>query len=126
METLNKKPLVYIASPYSRGEVELNVKFQCLTYERLRQDDKVFAICPLWLHFQDETCPPDRDLYETNMAWCFKVIERCDALLCLNAIVVGYRQYISSGRDREVVYARQLNKPVFYEIEELYEWCNSK
>ena len=35
------KPVVYIASPYTKGDVAMNTHFQCKVFDRLLSDGKV-------------------------------------------------------------------------------------
>lgn len=102
-----KKPTVYIASPYTKGDVAVNVKVQIDMFDKLMTIG--FApFAPLYSHFQHMTHPrPYQDWIEIDLVW----VEVCDCVLRLPGD--------SSGADGEVEYAKKLNKPVFYSIKEL-------
>lgn len=119
---MKKRPLVYIASPYTQGDRDLNVGFQCATFHQLRDDNVVVPIMPLWSHFQDAIYPRP---YEDWMDYDFALIERCDALVRLAATHAdrGYYQVLSSGADREVEFMISLKNPVFFGIDDLYAWA---
>ena len=51
------KPIVYIASPYTKGDVSINVHFQCKIFDELMDDGIVFPVVPLWSHFQHTIFP---------------------------------------------------------------------
>lgn len=46
------KPLVYIASAYTKGDAAINVRFQCSIFDKLLSDGRVWPLAPLWAHFQ--------------------------------------------------------------------------
>tara|TARA_R110000772_G_scaffold17946_3_gene50008 strand:+ start:151755 stop:152108 length:354 start_codon:yes stop_codon:yes gene_type:complete len=98
---------VYIASPYTLGDVAVNVKRQLDTVDILM--DKGFApYAPLYSHFQHLAHPRVyTDWIEIDLVW----VEVCDVLLRLDGE--------SSGADGEVEHAKKFNIPVFYSIEEL-------
>lgn len=100
---------VYIASPYTLGDVALNVKLQMDTYDTLMTEG--FApYAPLYSHFQHMAHPrPYQDWINIDFVW----VKACDCVLRLGGK--------SSGADDEVKLAEKLNLPVFYSIEEL---CN--
>jgi hypothetical protein len=115
------KPLIYVASPYTKGDPAINTHFQCLIFDRLLTDQIVIPFVPLWSHFQHGVKPrPYEDWVKYDMA----IIERCDGVLRLNAEIpeLNYRQCESSGADAEVARCIELNKPVFFSIEECYAW----
>ena len=106
-EPMKKINYVYIASPYTKGDVAVNVR------ESLKVGDQLITLgfipfCPLVSHFQHLLFPrPYEDWLRLDLAW----IDRCDALLRLPGE--------SSGADREVAYAKQTGKPIFYSVQEL-------
>lgn len=116
------KPLVYVASPYTRGHQGWNARAQCDAFDKLLDSGVVVPFTPLWSHFQEIVSPRP---YESWLAWDFEMIARCDAMLRLDAILpqVNYHECRSSGADREVEHMRKLGKPVFYSYEELYQWA---
>lgn len=118
------RPLVYLASPYSQGNVNLNTRFQCEMFDKLMNDGIVWPIVPLWSHFQDVMFPR---AYEDWMDYDFALLDRCDALIRLDArhTPTGYHQHASTGADREVAYVSDvLGLPVFFSIRELYSWAD--
>ena len=101
---------VYIASPYTKGDVAINVKRQLDCFDVLL--NLGFApFAPLYSHFQHMVHPrPYQDWIKMDMVW----VEACDCLLRLDGE--------SSGADGEVELALKLSKPVFYSIKELHEF----
>ena len=98
---------VYIASPYTLGDVALNVKMQIDTAHELMNAG--FApFVPLYSHFQHMIHPRPYDQWlQIDLEW----IKVCDCLLRLGGL--------STGADKEVEFARSLDKEIFYSIEGL-------
>ena len=98
---------VYIASPYTKGDVAVNVKVQLdCADELITLGFAPFA--PLYSHFQHMAHPrPYSDWIKIDLEW----VKVCDCLLRLEGD--------SSGADGEVKYANELGIPVFYSIAEL-------
>lgn len=119
------KPLVYIASAYTRGDVAINTRFQCEVFDRLMNDGKVLPFAPLLSHFQHLLFPRK---YQDWIDYDLALIPRMDACLRLTAIYepLGYSQHESSGADGEVLKFRLLKKPVFGSVEALYDWCATR
>lgn len=118
------KPVAYIASPYSKGDVAINVRFQCKIFDQLLTDGRVLPVAPLWSHFQHLLFPrPYEDWIEYDQA----MLPRYDCCLRLTVEWVGpsYRASDSTGADAEVAAFRRLGKPVFTSIEDLYRWAES-
>jgi hypothetical protein len=101
---------VYIASPYTLGDVAVNVKRQLDCVDELM--DLGFApYAPLYSHFQHMAHPrPYQDWINIDLVW----VEICDVLLRLDGE--------SKGADGEVALALKLGKPVFYSIDELVKY----
>jgi hypothetical protein len=98
---------VYIASPYTVGDTCVNVKRQLDTAHILI--DKGFCpVVPLLSHYLHIHRPRD---YEDWMKLDFEWLSRCDVVLRLPGE--------SSGADREVQRARELEIPVVTSIGEL-------
>lgn len=97
---------IYIASPYTKGDVAVNVKAQIDAFAELM--DAGFAPhAPLYSHFQHMVHPRPYDKWlELDFEW----IPWCDCLVRLPGE--------SSGADKEVEFATKLGMPVFYSIEE--------
>jgi len=101
---------VYIASPYTKGDMAQNVNFQMKIADELINKGFI-PFVPLYTHFQHMFYPQS---YETWLHIDFKWIESCRVLLRLGGE--------SPGADREVEYAKEKNIPVFYSLEKLYEF----
>jgi hypothetical protein len=101
---------VYIASPYTIGDVAANVRFQIDIADKLMS--KGYApFVPLYSHFQHMIHPHPYTLWLIiDLEW----VKVCDALLRLGGE--------SAGADAEVDYAEEQNIPVFYSIDELEEY----
>jgi hypothetical protein len=102
---------VYIASPYTKGDVAVNVKKQLDCADELMTFG--FApFAPLYSHFQHMAHPrPYEDWIKIDREWVLV----CDCLLRLPGE--------SSGADGEVELAKANKIPVYYSVEEL---LNSK
>lgn len=119
-----KKPIVYIASPYTKGDPAMNTRCSMEVFDELMNDGIVWPVTPLWSHFQHIMFPrPYKDWVEYDLI----LIERLDACLRINAEYskLGYKITESSGADGEVKYFQELNKPVFLSKDSLYEWVKS-
>lgn len=100
---------IYIASPYTIGDIAVNVKRQIDTADKLM--DLGFApFVPLYSHFQHMIHPRIyTDWIELDLIWVLS----CDCVLRLNGE--------SSGADGEVKYAKENNIPVVYSLSELMD-----
>jgi hypothetical protein len=116
-----RKPTVYIASPYSKGDPAMNAHFQCKVFDQLLGDGKVLPVAPLWSHFQHILFPRQ---YQDWINYDQAMLGLYDCCLRLSASLpsLGYQQTQSSGADAEVTTFKDMGKPVFYTIEELYAW----
>lgn len=118
------KPLVYVASPYTKGDVGVNVRFQCEMFDDMLGDGVVTPFVPLWSHFQHTLFPRP---YADWVQYDNEIIPRCDALIRLDAVQTvggkGYFQHDSSGATAEVELALSLGIPVFYTVLDLYKWA---
>jgi len=114
---VNEKPRVYIASPYTKGDTAINVRFQLAVFDELLSLG-VVPIAPLWSHFQHLSFPRP---YEHWLAYDREIVSRCDICLRLVALFneYSYQQAESSGADSEVRYFIQAGKPVYYSIQDL-------
>ena len=101
---------VYIASPYTLGDVAVNVKRQLdVSDELMTLGFAPFA--PLYSHFQHMAHPrPYTDWIKIDLEWVIV----CDCVLRLDGE--------SKGADGEVEFAKKLGKPVFYSIKELLDY----
>jgi hypothetical protein len=119
-----EKPTVYIASPYTKGDLAINTHFQCKVLDQLLDDGKVLPVAPLWSHFQHTAFPRK---YQDWIDYDQEMLPLYDACLRLNVehINLDYSQSESSGADGEAETFKKLGKPVFYSIDELYSWVNT-
>lgn len=99
-----KKPTIYVAGPISVGDQFHNVARAFDTAQQLLEQG--------WAPFVPHTTcfwhMIHRDNhYEDWLAFDFEWIKRCDALFRMPGE--------STGADREVLWARELGKPIIYE-----------
>ena len=98
---------VYIASPYTIGDVAQNVKLQIDTVDILMSHGYA-PFAPLYSHFQHMAHPrPYEDWMRVDYEWVLV----CDCVLRLGGE--------SNGADEEVKLALSNNIPVYYSINEL-------
>lgn len=98
---------IYIASPYTVGDVAVNVKRQIDVASKLI-DMGYAPFWPLHSHFLHMAHPKE---YETWMEIDLDWLIDCDAVLRLPGE--------SKGADREVVLAAEHNIPVCFKLEDL-------
>jgi hypothetical protein len=101
------RPLVYIASPYTIGDVAENVARSMRTWNELWVNGFV-PYDPLWSHFQQIYMPIN---WADWLEYDLHIIARCDALLRLDGE--------SKGADCEVRFAKDRGIPVYYAIDDL-------
>ena len=100
---------VYIASPYTNGDVACNVKLQLdIANELIEKEFAPFV--PLYSHFQHMVHPQP---YDTWIALDLEWVKVCDCVLRVGSY--------SEGADNEVEFATKLGKKVFYSIDKLME-----
>lgn len=100
---------VYIASPYTKGDVAVNVKRQIDCVDELMTLGYA-PLAPLYSHFQHMAHPrPYADWIAIDLEW----IPVCDVLLRLDGE--------SSGADGEVAHAESCGVPVVFSVAELME-----
>jgi hypothetical protein len=116
---IKRKPLVYIASPYTTGTTNRNVRAHLDTFDRLLVDDVVTPVAPLMATLADLIHPRS---YQTWMKYDFEMIARCDALYHMDAVLGDYVMTTSEGRDMEVEHAIKIGIPTFDSLTELYRW----
>lgn len=98
---------VYIASPYTLGDVAENVRAQLYAAEELREHGFLPHI-PLLSHFWHLIIPHE---YEYWMKICLEEVTYTDALLRLPGV--------SRGAEREVARAKELGIPIFHSVKQL-------
>lgn len=100
---------VYVAGPYSKGDIEANVNMAIDSANRL-MDYGFIVFNPLLSHFHEvRHSRPYEDWMSQDMAF----LPQCNAVL--------RNPGESPGADRETALARSLNIPVFTSVEELDE-----
>ncbi|KKS77416.1 MAG: hypothetical protein UV51_C0007G0014 [Candidatus Woesebacteria bacterium GW2011_GWC1_42_9] len=98
---------VYIACPYTKGDVAINVRNAMAAADILISSG--FApFCPLWFHFQHLHSPHG---YEEWMSLDFEWLAACDVVLRLPGE--------SPGAERELEFAKQKNIEIFYDLNQL-------
>lgn len=119
---MSEKPLVYIASPYTKGDPGINTRTQCELWDELMSDGIVWPFAPLWSHLQQLVFPRS---YEEWTEYDNKaLLPRMDACIRTSAHYqpMNYWQHESNGADNEVCLFTQLEKPVFRCKSALYVW----
>jgi len=115
------KPIIYIASPYTKGDPAINTRFQCQIFDELMNDGHVWPVVPLWSHFQHIIFPRH---YQDWIDYDLALLPLYDGCLRLDAAYpeTSYLQQSSSGADGEVAAFEAMGKPVFYSKYTLYQW----
>lgn len=119
------KPVVYIASPYSRGDVAINTYFQCKVFNEILNDGRALPVAPLWSHFQHTVFPRP---YEDWIQYDQEMLRLYDCCLRLDAVheQLNYHEGESKGADAEVETFRLAGKKVFFSIPELFQWLDER
>jgi hypothetical protein len=104
--------IVYVSSPYTKGDQIQNVRTSILAAERLRQAG-FLPFAPLLSHFWHFVAPHNYDYWlDMDLDW----IEKADMVLRLPGI--------SHGADKEVARALYLGIPVYCTIDDLCKQQN--
>ncbi len=111
---MDKRPMVYVAGPISKGQYWVNVRNGVDLGHKLMGLGYV-PFVPM-MDFLMVFAYPDIP-YETLLEYDFQVISRCDVLFRMGGE--------SPGADREVIFARENGIPVFFTLEELDNWKNN-
>lgn len=109
--TIDKKPMVYIAGPITKGIHEINIRNGIDATRQLRVAGFI-PFCPM-LDTLYAIVYPDTT-YEEFLDYDFQVILHCDALYRIPGE--------SSGADREEAFARANGIPVFHDFDSLASW----
>jgi hypothetical protein len=109
------KPIVYIASPYTKGDPAINTRFQMEMFNNLLNSRIMLPYAPLVSHFQHTIFPQP---YKVWIDYDLEMLTRFDICLRLPAVCTDYNelfyyQYSSSGADGEVKAFENMGKPVF-------------
>ena len=115
------KPLVYIASPYTRGNVCKNIRSSIDAFVALLNTGDIVPISPISMTHTIDIVHPHSWL--RWMEYDMDLIARCDAVWRINSVWGEYVQEESRGADMEVTEAERLGIPVFYEFSEIEEWA---
>lgn len=105
---------VYVSGPITQGDQFVNCRNAILAGQELL----MLGLCPFIPHANvawNMVCP---NPYEIWMKWDLEWLRQCHALLRLHGS--------SHGADREERLARDLGIPVFYSVEELRAWSETK
>lgn len=106
---------IYIASPYTKGDVAQNIKKQMDATEELYKLGFAVYSPIVSTHFQHMVYPRD---YNFWMSVDYEWVEACDALLRLPGD--------SDGADMEMEHAERKGIPVFRHIVDLEEYFRVK
>jgi hypothetical protein len=107
---VKRKKRLYLAGPYSQGDVARNVKI-AIGIWHITHNLGFSPFCPHLSHFLHMQITL---LYDDWIAYDLEWLRICDAL---------YRiQGPSKGADLEVEEAKRLNIPVFYCLDDLIKW----
>jgi hypothetical protein len=119
------KPTVYIASPYSKGDVAINAHFQCRIFNELLDSNKVLPVAPLWSHFQHVLFPRK---YEDWIKYDQEMLRLYDCCLRLSSSYppLNYSENESTGADAEVQSFIDMGKPVFFCVQDLFTWVDDQ
>jgi hypothetical protein len=109
-----RKPLVYIAAPYTHPDPAENTHKAIRMADELVRHDFVPFIPHLNLLWHLVSPRPPDFWYEYDL----RILERCDAILR----VPGE----SIGADREVQVARESGIPIFYSVKEILIWMGDR
>lgn len=104
------KKLIYVAGPYSKGDIARNIKQAIDVGDKLLELGYI-PLVPHLTHFWHIISPKPWDVWlEIDQA----ILPLCDCVLRLDGE--------SEGADMEVELAQKLNKPVYYSLEQMSEW----
>lgn len=113
------RPIIYIASPYTKGDPCINARFQCEIFDQMLTDGKAWPVAPLLSHFQHSVFPRH---YQDWIDYDIAMLPLYDGCVRLNASypALNYEIKESSGADGEVAYFLAAKKPVFFSLQALY------
>lgn len=110
-----KKPLVYIAGPFTKPDPLENMHKACKLATRLVQSGLITPFVP---HLTGAWHLVDPQPYHFWLNMDFEIIERCDAVFRMPGE--------SAGADRETALALSLDIPVFHDYTALMEWARQE
>lgn len=103
---LEPRPKIYVAGPYTKGDVAINVRNAILAGDRLYYAGYIPFI-PHLTHFWHLVSP---SVYEVWMDMDSEWLSACDCLVRLEGE--------SDGADKEVKQAMDIRIPVYFSVEE--------
>lgn len=101
---------IYVAGPYSHGDIDKNVKKALDTCNKLINIGAA-TFCPHTFHYLNQR---QSRTWDEWMQLCLKWVSVCDAFYRIK----GY----SPGSDKETAMAFDLGKPIFKSIDEVKKW----
>ena len=106
---------IYLASPYTLGDLAVNVKTQMDATEELYKAGFAVYAPIVHMHFQHLVHPHD---YNFWLKMCYEWLKSCDAILRLPGV--------SEGADLEEREAGRLGIPVFHNMVDLEYYFKNK
>lgn len=110
-----RKPLVYVAGPYSKPDPVENINKAVKWGTKLLDDGIVTPFLP---HLSGTWHMIDPRPYEDWLAYDLEIMRRCDAVLRIPGA--------SSGADKETAEAVELGIPVYLSYAGLYAWAEQR
>lgn len=107
---MKRKTRVYVAGPYTKGDVAVNVRQACLMGDLLLSEGYAPFI-PHLTHFLHMLAPR---AYEEWLAFDLEWLRTCDVVLRLPGE--------SNGADKEVEEAKRLGMPVYFAVRDLLNY----
>lgn len=119
------KPIIYIASPYTKGDACINTYAQMKMFNEMLDDGIVLPYIPLLSHYLHTAHPRP---YKDWINYDLEILRAFDACLRINAEYAPMEYLVtdSSGADGEVDYFVKHGKPVFYGKHSLYAWVSNE
>ena len=122
---MSTKPLVYISSPYTKGDQEKNLMSAFYKFIDFVNEDVVVPVAPLAMQAIHDRIPQS---YEFWMRYDLGLVRKCKAVFAMDAAIYGdviYTMKDSAGRAREIEEATRYGIPVFWHKSKLYNWAKS-
>lgn len=104
-----RRIIVYISAPYTRGDISRNIRNACLAGNEILKMGAI-PLVPHLSHLWHIISPKS---YEEWMEIDLALLPRTDGVLRLPGK--------SEGADREVILAKKLGIPIYYSIQEIQE-----
>lgn len=110
-----KRPLVYIAGPYTSPSPVANTRAACACWRRLHDSGFITPVVPHLSMFLDFLDPMP---YAKWLEYDLEIVARCDAVLRIGGA--------SEGADREMTFAQDRGIPTFTDEWELLVWAEKR